>query len=114
MFVISDCLQGGDMNTTLLPRVVSPASLTTGHLGGPFTCTDVGQTQTYSNAYSSYTYSPYSADSYAAAAVAAAKARPTPYSRNMEYGGYGPTPGSGHRMNGLYPRPNLGYGYEAR
>ena len=95
---------------SLLPRVMSPG----GSL--PFGCTDMGQTTgAYSNAYSTYTYSPYP-DSYTAAAVAAAKARPSPYSRNMDYGAYPSSApgGAPHRMNGLYPRSSLGYGYEAR
>ncbi len=88
----------------MVPTVISPTL--PGALHPPTFTTDQQQTPaTYSNAYSTYTYNPYAADSY----MNAAKSRSTPYSRNMEYAAYHP------RMNGLYPRSNLGYpGYEAR
>ncbi|XP_041349018.1 T-box transcription factor TBX10-like isoform X2 [Gigantopelta aegis] len=52
-----------------------------------------------------YTYAPYTSDSY----MAASKARPNPYTRNMEYPSYTP------RVKGFYPSTNnFGYGFENR
>ena len=45
----------------------------------------------------------------AAAYMTSSKQRTTPYARPMDY------PSAYHpRMSGLYPRTNMGYGYEAR
>ena len=102
--VILECGQTTDAMTvtTMMPRVLSPSIPPT--LPVPLTCaTDQHQsTTTYANSYSSY--NPYTTESY----MNVAKQRPAPYSRNMDYPTYHP------RMNGLYPRSNLGYGYEAR
>lgn len=104
-FSFAECAQTSESmtNTTMMPRVLSPTM--TGSLPLPLTCATDAQLQattTYTNSYSAY--SPYATDSY----MSAAKQRPTPYSRNMDYPTYHP------RVNGIYPRSNLGYGYEAR